>query len=118
MIPPLLSARKEHSYLYHLEPIGIGTSGVECLTSYLARLASAHCIPVQPLLIEILAPELKISKIDRSFSRFFKECACSVNGLGQYAEDFRATLERLTLRKELSQLTMLPWKNVFDPGGK
>ena len=118
MTVPLLFARKEHSYLYHLEPIGVGTSGVECLTSYLARLASAHCLPVQPLLIEILAPELEFSKIDRSFSRFFKECACSVNGLGQYAEDFRTTLERLTLREELSQLTMLPWKNIFDPGGK
>jgi hypothetical protein len=91
---------------------------VESLTSYLARLASAHCLPVQPLLIEILAPELKISKIDHTFSRFFKECACSVNGLGQYAEDFQITLERLTLREDLSQLTMLPWKSVFDPGGK
>ncbi|MHB1758145.1 MAG: TniQ family protein [Leptospirillum sp.] len=110
--------KRRHSTLYHLEPIGIGTPLVESLTSYLARLASAHCLPVQPLLIEILAPELKISKIDHTFSRFFKECACSVNGLGQYAEDFQITLERLTLREDLSQLTMLPWKSVFDPGGK
>ena len=72
MIPPLLSARKEHSYLYHLEPIGIGTSGVESLTSYLARLAPAHWIPVQPLLIKILAPELWFQKLiahSRDFSR-------------------------------------------------
>lgn len=110
--------RKAHSYLYHLEPIGVGTPEVESLTSYIARLASAHCLPVQPLLIEVLAPELEYSKINRSFSRFFKECACSLNGLGQYAEDFRSVLERLTLRTELSRLTMLPWKDVFDPGGK
>jgi len=110
--------QKTHSYLYHLDPIGVGTPEVESLTSYIARLASAHCLPVQPLLIEVLAPELKYSKINRSFSQFFKECACSLNGLGQYAEDFRSVLERLTLRNELSRLTMLPWKDVFDPGGK
>lgn len=30
--------------LYNLEPIGIGTPYVEGLTSYIVRLADAHCV--------------------------------------------------------------------------
>ncbi len=114
----LSPARKAHSTLYHLEPIGIGTPDVESLTGYISRLAKAHCLPVQPLVSEIIAPELGMTTMVRSYSRFFKESACSVNGLGQYAEDFHAAMERLTLRGDLSRLTMLPWKGVFDPRGK
>lgn len=38
------------SRLYHLEPIGIGTPYVESLTSYIARLAEAHCLTPKLLL--------------------------------------------------------------------
>ena len=33
-----------HSILYSIPPIGIGTGDVECLTSYICRLADAHCV--------------------------------------------------------------------------
>jgi hypothetical protein len=32
------------SRLYHLSPIGVGTSEVESLTGYLVRLAAAHSV--------------------------------------------------------------------------
>lgn len=114
----LSPARKAHSTLYHLEPIGVGTPDVESLTSYISRLAKAHCLPVHLLVREIIAPELRMTTMARSYSRFFKESSCSVNGLGEYAEDFHFAMERLTLRGDLSRLTMLPWIGVFDPGGK
>lgn len=114
----LSPARKAHSTLYHLEPIGAGTPFVESLTGYIARLAREHCLPVHLLVGEIIVPELRVTMKSRSYSQFFKESACSINGLGQYAEDFHSALERLTLRQDLFQLMMLPWNKVFDPGGK
>lgn len=44
-LPPI----PPRSRLYHLEPRGVGTSEVESLTSYLTRLAKAHCVPLTKL---------------------------------------------------------------------
>src|SRR5262249_59893394 len=45
-----------HSRLYSLEPIGIGTPEVESLSSYLNRLAQAHCVTVTMLIAHELLP--------------------------------------------------------------
>src|SRR5258708_37289702 len=55
----------ERSRLYHLKPVGIDTPLVENLTSYIIRLAEAHCVlpktlitkEVLPLLTETGGPE-------------------------------------------------------------
>src|SRR5947209_65670 len=44
------------SQLYQLEPIGIGSAGVESLTGYIARLADAHCVSVRSLLLDEVFP--------------------------------------------------------------
>ena len=41
--PPV--AAPPRTRLYRLEPIGLGTSMVECVSSYIHRLAAAHGIP-------------------------------------------------------------------------
>src|SRR5712691_263199 len=46
------------SRLYRLEPIGIGTPAVESLSSYLNRLAQAHCVMVTTLITHELLPRL------------------------------------------------------------
>ena len=46
------------SRLYHLEPIGIGTPLVESLTSYISRLAEAHCVSPKSLVINEILPVL------------------------------------------------------------
>ncbi|MEM9271562.1 MAG: hypothetical protein AAGA80_01180, partial [Cyanobacteria bacterium P01_F01_bin.143] len=43
------------SRLYHLEPVGIGTPHVESLTSYISRLAEAHCLYPHSLVTKIIA---------------------------------------------------------------
>ena len=104
--------------LYRLEPAGLASGAPEALTSYLTRLAEAHVVPMRVLLHEILAPRLPDLKIPRSYTRLFQESARSMNGLGLYAERFSGLLEDLTRRSELSKLTMLPWKGLFDERGK
>jgi hypothetical protein len=44
------------STLYALKPIGVGTPRVECLTSYIARLADAHCVFPGVLMEKIIVP--------------------------------------------------------------
>src|SRR2546427_5615316 len=55
---PALEAPPPRSRLYSLEPIGIGTPEVESVSSYLNRLAQAHCVTVSALITHELLPHL------------------------------------------------------------
>src|ERR1043165_5965394 len=48
----------ERSRLHHLAPMGIGTPFVECLTSYLSRLAQAHHVLPKELIRQELQQHL------------------------------------------------------------
>ncbi len=117
---PSVSAR---SRLYNLKPIGMGTGGAESLTSYIARLAAAHSLTPAVLLGRTLAsfmdkkywlqggarPGTRGSALGHSFG----EHAKAINGIGVIAKDWVAALQTVTLRTDLSFLTMLPWTDVF-----
>ena len=49
------------SYLYPLEPKGIGTPFTESLISYLIRLAKAYCVSPKVLVIQEILPLLDLS---------------------------------------------------------
>ena len=51
-LPPM----PQPSTLYPLDPIGIGTPFVESMTSYIARLAEAHCVFPGVLMRKVIAP--------------------------------------------------------------
>ena len=55
---PAREAPPPRSRLYSLEPIGIGTPEVESLSSYLNRLAQAHCVTVSALIAHELVPHI------------------------------------------------------------
>src|SRR4051812_30312421 len=52
MAPPIPS----RSQLYYLSPVGVGTPAVESLTSYVMRLAQAHCVTTRTLVTDQLFP--------------------------------------------------------------
>lgn len=107
--PPLLPAR---SRLSRLEPIGIGTPEVECLTSYIARLAAGHCVSPRKLLYkEVLAPSGK-NTIHYSTSSEFS--ASLINGMGQLAGLTVEVMEQLNLRYDLRHTTTLIWDKVLS----
>ena len=116
-----------HSRLYHLEPIGMGSSAVESLTSYVIRLAEAHSLPTRVLVSYEIAPHLKHSYLSRTIDHLgrvntqtltaFWRQTQPINGLTSWTEDWVQALEYLTNRKDLRFLTMLTWKNVFSPLG-
>src|SRR5947209_5846010 len=51
-----LPAMPQASTLYALTPIGLGTPFVESLTSYIARLALAHCLFPGILMRHVMVP--------------------------------------------------------------
>ena len=106
------------SLLFHLEPMGLDSGDPESLTSYLSRLAQAHVLPLRDIVLDLLVPKLGNLAIRRSYTRFFQEYSRSMNGVGEYAESFSSLLGKMTLRPDLDLLTMLPWKGIFDQGGK
>jgi len=46
------------SELYHILPAGLGTSFIESLTSYIARLAESHCLTTRTLVVQKFFPSL------------------------------------------------------------
>lgn len=100
------------SKLYHLEPIGIGTPYIESLTGYISRLAEAHCITVYRFFKYLLYPLINKTHI------FYERTAINTNLAGINSIDVSATqavhaIESLTLRNDITFLTLLPWSNVL-----
>ena len=110
------------SRLYSLEPVGIETTYGESLTSYIARLAQAHHVTTAALFdLEILKlvdreylSRMKAPGSMRALCGPFRELARAINGMGKTATDLTRAVEALTLRNDMSFLTMKPWAAVFS----
>lgn len=113
LTPPSIPLR---SYLYSLQPMGVGTSGVESLTGYVARLADAHCVSPG----DLIAHECKSLVKQPQGKSYLHQVSAStevLNGTGQMASEFAQVLERLTSRQDLRHLTLLHWANVLPSKG-
>lgn len=101
------------SRLYHLEPVGLETIWVESLTSYIARLAEHHQVTTEKLVLTEIAPRMiqKGYKAgSRSINRLFRvyESLAECNETrGLIATTLIQALEELTLRSDLSHLSVL-----------
>lgn len=101
------------SRLFHLEPLGIGTARVECLSGYMARLAERHCTTPHYLFSKEVAPIInKPATINGKGN--FKLFAKAVNGWGSTAADLVEVFQALTLRRDLRFTTMIPWDHVIS----
>lgn len=105
------------SHLYHLEPIGIGEPYVESLTSYIARLAEAHCLYPSSLVTKIISCELKQIFIkdysSRNISSFFTKSRF-INSHGKITQEIVKALKKLTLKQNLDRLTVLSYSEVLS----
>ena len=120
---PAREAPPRRSRLYSLEPIGIGTPEVESLSSYLNRLAQAHCVTVSALIAHELVPHLgtpapararRAAPPSRGGPRGLGQpLAQRIYGLGRTAATWVDGLEVLTGRRDLRFLTLLAWRDVL-----
>lgn len=111
---------EQYSRLYNLAPIGIGTSFVESLTSYISRMAATHSIQTGTLIAKEITPRLNkdyMNKIARTGGNGFYDCAHSLNGLGNGAKVFVDVVQGLTMRNDLSHTTLLNWEEVIPTRG-
>jgi len=106
-----LPAIPPRSRLYHLSPRGRGSSEVESLTSYLTRLAQAHCVPVTKLAELEIAPLLH--KNGTLTSTKFSNGAKNLNGWSDWTAMALTALQTLTRVEGLRALTMYPWRQVL-----
>ena len=112
MTAPLVPPR---SRLFHIDPVGLGTPLVECLTSYISRVAQAHSISPGALqhheVPKYGAPRQNIFSCGiRSRAR---SLTAGINASGTLAVDFVSAIGKLTARNDLQYLTMIPWKPLF-----
>jgi TniQ len=111
-VPPVFEAWNlavrpviERSRLYSLPPIGLGTAFVECLSSYVVRLAKAHAVSTTDLVRRELSRHTNPPLVFYSHG---------INGLGACAARWIEVLERTTSRSDLRYLTLRPFEHLFS----
>jgi hypothetical protein len=100
----------ERSRLYRLSPINLKRGLVESLTSYIARLAAAHCLPLWFLVTREIAPlftRKSIVNFSEGHCDLLGKFGGAVNGNTVTAIQAAKAVERLTGQTDLTQLTML-----------
>lgn len=97
------------SYLYSIKPIGLGTPYVESLSSYLARLALAHVVPIDIFINKIILP-----RMEAPYRIGSGDLLRIMNGMSRTTSEILRVLGNLTKQQDLMGLTMLPWRYVID----
>jgi hypothetical protein len=112
----------ERSRLCSLRPIGIGTSHVESLTGYVARLAEAHVLTVGNLVGRepVSTARGGLCRRNASFQQkrpkghVFHAQAYAINGTTSTAQKWVNAFERLTCGHGLDSLTLLPLRHTLS----
>src|SRR5260221_1240352 len=111
-----IPAIPSRSRLYCLEPIGVGTPYVECLTSYIARLAEEHCVTLKALMMHEIFPSQGLDFTEphhyRHLRTFCEQNGSCLNGCSSMARHWVAVMQNLTSCDSLRFLTMLTWSGV------
>jgi DNA-binding Lrp family transcriptional regulator len=107
--PPEVPPR---SFLYHLEPVGIGTPYTESLSGFIARLAQEHFFAPSVLMKRVAIPYSE-GQYTIYLNGELTNAAPAINALGVTASGLVGLLERATLRKDLRFTTMLTWADAL-----
>lgn len=101
------------STLYSLVPLGVGTPGIESLTSYVNRLAQVYHVGPRVLVAQHILPHLSeayyVQAAPGSLGGFGRTRSMVINGAGPVALDWAEALSQLTMRSDLRQLTLHQW---------
>ena len=91
------------SRLFSLEPVAVGTPYTESLSSYLHRLAQAHCLTSQKLVMGEIAPlilkdEDKSELLSKNLSHLLgnSDAKPAINGMREMTAKLVTVLEELT----------------------
>ncbi|MCW5300553.1 hypothetical protein DXT88_20490 [Herbaspirillum lusitanum] len=111
------SFRESRSRLFRLEFMRTEEGVPEGLRSYFLRLSREHMVSPRRLMKKVLADEVpELAPI--LSNRFFVKDAGPIDGLGKYARIFSETINQLTSRDDLQDLTLLKWAPVLPKNGE
>lgn len=98
---------------------GVGTSQVESLTSYVARLAEAYQVTPKEFVLEAMLSALGWAGTppNSDMQNFWKRTSSSLNGVTSVASKWVDTLQAMTSCATLRYTTMLTWSNVLAVHG-
>ncbi|MFM2312335.1 MAG: hypothetical protein RLZZ04_1611 [Cyanobacteriota bacterium] len=122
--PPKSLKIPPRSRLYSLEPIGVGTSYTESISSYVTRLAQEHCVSPKKLIMgeiapvimgETYLPEMLTKNVSILLGN--SDAKPAINGMREMTRSLVDALEQLTLRQDLRYLSCLTWKGVIKEQG-
>jgi len=105
------------SYLYNLEPIKIGDTYGESLISYTMRLAEAHSISIQSLFVQVISASVANKSNQNQQRNELKKVlnrGAALNSNGTLAQKLVSSLQSLTTKEYLYNLTLLSYKNIFS----
>lgn len=108
----------QRSRLNCLMPVAVGTPSVESLASYVTRLAQSHSITISTLMTRELAPILDRDYVQKNAKKglsTFLNRGGAINSTGELAQLFIGSIERLTLKQNLSALTLLSFRDCLSP---
>lgn len=103
----------DRSALYSLEPQGLRTALVESLTSYIQRLALAHCVQPGILITKMCIPLIEGNSNETPSISFGSRASRAFNGTGSIALKTVNIIQTLTARSDLSSLTLLPFAQAI-----
>ena len=111
-----LPAAPPRSKLYCLTPFGVGTAQVEGLTGYLMRLAEAHHVEwgVLAELVGAYLPTPCQYRLPGLSAQRLCERWRDLSKIEVTLKDWVWAIEKLTLRIDLRELTMLEWADLID----
>jgi hypothetical protein len=107
---------ENYSRWLSIEPMGLGTGMVECLTSYLARSAYWHGLTTWSLVARELAPRFSRRAVlgKLKHCELFGHLGAALNGLAGTASEAVELVNVLTARDNLGYLTLLPLSGVVS----
>ncbi len=101
--------------VYPLEPRGLGTGSIECLTSYICRLAKQHSMLTAVFLREVLVPAMPASS--RVQHKLLNYHLYTADGYGLMSRRLVEALAHLQRERHAEWLTALSWRHVFSRTG-
>ena len=102
------------SRLFNLKPTGLGTPAVECLASYIHRLAAAHGLPTWVLVGRELVPHFERKSIagPNGYCDLLGQVGMTINGDNDTARETVDILQSLTGQTTLRSLTLCRLGNL------
>jgi hypothetical protein len=101
------------SRLFSVRPMALDTVMREALHSLIIRIARAHTVRPMILVKDEILPGCAI-RYDKDSANFAKTYLKTMNGLGKYASEFTASLERLTMQSRLEECSFICWDGLLD----